>query len=64
MQRELDEWVKDIVAAGREIADYVQGMDQDQFEGDLRTVRAVAYLLLSIGEATKNLPTRYLTLHP
>lgn len=64
MQRRLDEWVRDIVAAGHEIAMYVDGLDQEQFEGDLRTVRAVAYLLLSIGEAAKNLPPEYLALHP
>lgn len=46
MQRRLDEWVRDIVAAGQEIGEYIDGLDQDQFEEDLRTVRAVAYLLL------------------
>ena len=64
MQRRLDDWVRDIVAAGDEIAGYIEGLDQDEFEADLRTVRAVAYLLLSIGEAAKNLPGEYLEAHP
>lgn len=63
MQREVDEWIRDIVAAGREIAAYIDGLDQGRFEADLKTVRAVAYLLLSIGEAAKNLPSEYLERH-
>lgn len=63
MQRRVDEWVRDIVAAGHEIAQYVEGQEEDQFEDDLKTVRAVAYLLLSIGEAAKNLPAEFLALH-
>lgn len=63
MRRELEEWLNDIVAAGQEIRSYVEGLEQDDFERDMRTVRAVAYLMLSIGEAAKNLPQDFIDQH-
>jgi uncharacterized protein len=53
------EWrvrVGDIVEAAERASAYLQGLTFDQFAADPRTVDAVSYAIVVIGEATKAVP--------
>lgn len=53
------EWrvrVNDIVEAAERALGYVQGLTFDQFASDPRTVDAVSYAIVVIGEAAKAIP--------
>lgn len=48
--------LEDIVEAIRDIFDFINGMDFDEFDNDKKTSSAVIRKLEIIGEAAKNLP--------
>ena len=54
----------DIVNAARLIGDFIAGLDQDQFQSDLKTQSAVLHQLLVMGEATKRLSDDFRAVHP
>jgi uncharacterized protein with HEPN domain len=47
--------VRDILEAIRDIQEYTQGLDLDTFAGDKRTLQAVVYCLIVIGEAERHI---------
>jgi uncharacterized protein with HEPN domain len=53
-----------VVAAARQILQFVEGMDFDGFRGDSKTSSAVILQLLIIGEASKRLTTAFHSDHP
>jgi uncharacterized protein with HEPN domain len=48
--------VNDIIEAAERALRYVQGLTFDQFAADARTVDAVSYAIVVIGEAAKAVP--------
>lgn len=56
MSRDPSLYLSDIRASSRQILQYTDGMDRDEFEDDHKTIDAVAWNLAIIGEAVKNLP--------
>ncbi len=56
MPRDYKVSLVDILEAVRRIVIYTSGMEQAQFQGDLKTVDAVVRNLEIIGEAAKNIP--------
>ena len=64
MPRSWRHRVEDILEAIERVASYLDGMDEDSFAADTRTVQAVAYNLLVIGEAAAGLPDEVCENHP
>jgi uncharacterized protein with HEPN domain len=63
-RRDPDLLIEDMLAAIRKIERYTAGMDQEVFQGDERTVDAVARNLEIVGEATKQLPEDFIAGFP
>lgn len=64
MSRTWRYWLEDIVEAIHDIQTYTADMTLEQFTSDQRTVRAVAYCFIIIGEASKQLPNHVIERHP
>jgi uncharacterized protein with HEPN domain len=62
--RSWRERIQDIVDAIDEIGWFVAGMSRDQFCADLRTISAVSYQFVIIGEATRHVPEEAQLQHP
>ncbi len=56
MKRDYRDFVDDIYQAAANIKKFIQGMTQDEFTDDLKTVLAVAKSIEIMGEASKNIP--------
>lgn len=56
--------LQDILCAIDEIGQFVAGMDQGQFRADPRTISAVSYQFVIIGEAARHLPEEVTTQYP
>lgn len=56
--------VADIVGAVDRIGRYTAGLDRSTFEGDERTVEAVCFALVVIGEAATHVPDEVQALAP
>lgn len=56
MSRDPRVWLADIVEACERIEQYVEGMNEDSFREDRKTVDAVVRNLEVIGEAVKPIP--------
>jgi uncharacterized protein with HEPN domain len=54
----------DIFDSARFAQEYVEGIDEDQFDRDRRTRGAVIYEILIIGEAAKKLSAEFRAAHP
>jgi uncharacterized protein with HEPN domain len=54
----------DMLLAIRKIERYVEGMEQEQFRHDERTIDAVARNLEIVGEATRQLPEDFIARFP
>jgi uncharacterized protein with HEPN domain len=54
--REWKERIADIIEAYANLQSFIEGMTFENFAGDIKTVRAVAYEVGVIGEATARLP--------
>ncbi len=48
--------VQDILVCCQNILDFTAGMDFDLFFNDPKTIRAIAFELITIGEAVRSLP--------
>lgn len=59
-----ESYLVDILKAVQLIEEFVVGMDQQAFDGDLKTQSAVIRQLEIIGEATKRLSDTFRTQHP
>ena len=64
MPRDADDLLCDIREACRRIAGYVEGHDLQTFTSDDRTIRAVLYDLVVIGEAAKGINDTTRKTHP
>lgn len=62
--RELRDYVNDLVEACEDILSFTKGMTYSDFAGDRKTVNAVIRSLEVIGEATKNLPISFRGKYP
>lgn len=56
MSRAFELYLQDILESTTRIRGYVEGLNQEQFQADSKTVDAVVRNLEIIGEATKHLP--------
>lgn len=56
MSRDLSLYLEDIRTSCEKIEAYTEDMDQDAFESDSLTAEAVAWNLVVLGEAVKQLP--------
>lgn len=56
MSRDHSLYLDDVLDSCRRIRSYTEGMSRTEFEGDGRTIDAVAWNLVVIGEAVKQLP--------
>ena len=48
--------IKDILACAQNIQDFISGMSMDDFMADPRTIRAVAFEFVTMGEAARTIP--------
>jgi uncharacterized protein with HEPN domain len=55
--------LKDILVCARNIQTFISGMNFDTFLDDPKTIRAVAYELMTIGEAVRAIPPELLERH-
>ena len=53
--RDWQHWVRDILEEIQDILQYTQGRDQTSFVSDKRTLQAVVYCLIMIGEAERHI---------
>ncbi len=59
-----DSWLVDMLEAARLIVTFVQGVSQEEFEGDLMRQSAVHRQLEIMGEAAKQVSPGFRTQHP
>jgi len=59
-----ESYLIDIVSAGRQILDYVAGLDRDLVEGNSMIRSAVLYQFLVMGEAVKRLSVEFRAAQP
>ncbi|MDO9566090.1 MAG: DUF86 domain-containing protein [Candidatus Desulfaltia sp.] len=63
-KRPVDLLIEDILEAVKKVERYSEGMTQETFENDDRTIDAVVRNLEIIGEAANRLPDDFKTEHP
>ena len=63
-RRDIADYLADILQAIDDVAEFVEGMDFEQFSGDKKTVNAVIRSLEVLGEATKHIPAAFRKRHP
>ncbi len=56
--------IEDILEASDNLQRFIEGMTFEEFAGDVKTIRASAYELGIIGEATATIPADVRTAHP
>ena len=54
----------DIAHAARAVAQFIEGMDEAAFLGDMKTQAAVQHQIMIIGEASKHLTPAFRETHP
>lgn len=64
MPRDSRVYLGDILEAARKVQQYAGGLTQEEFAADAKTVDAVLYNLLVIGEAARNTPAELRSRHP
>ena len=64
MSRDYRLYLDDILEAITKIEKYVIGMEETQFSQDKKTVEAVLYNILILGEAVKNIPESLRSQYP
>ena len=62
--RDLRDYINDLVEACEDILSFTRGMSYSDFAGDKKTVNAVIRSLEVIGEATKKLPISFRDSYP
>jgi len=63
-QRDIADYLADILQAIDDVAEFTDGMDFEQFNGDKKTINAVIRSLEVLGEATKHIPAAFRKRHP
>lgn len=63
-QRDLSDYLGDIITAIEDAMEFTSGMDYEAFEADRKTVNAVIRSLEVVGEATKRIPMSFRHKHP
>ncbi|MCC7201729.1 MAG: DUF86 domain-containing protein [Nitrospirae bacterium] len=56
MIRKISLYLRDILQNMRDVEEFIQGLSQEQFETDKKTLNAVLRSIEVIGEAAKNVP--------
>jgi uncharacterized protein with HEPN domain len=54
--RDWTHWIGDILQAIDDVVSYTEGMDFDSFAEDRRSLQAVVYCFIVIGEAVRHIP--------
>lgn len=62
--RDWQNRIQDILDAIAEIESFTDGMTYEQFQADLKTLRAVLYNLAIIGEVVRSVPPEVKAQHP
>jgi uncharacterized protein with HEPN domain len=62
--RELRDYINDLIEACEDILSFTKGMSYSDFAGDKKTVNAAIRSLEVIGEATKKLPASFRDNYP
>ena len=62
--RELQDYINDLIEACEDILSFTKGMSYSDFTNDKKTINAVIRSLEVIGEATKNLPMSFRDTYP
>ena len=62
-ERDYILYLEDIVTSMERVGEYISGLDFEHFKWDYKTVDAVIRNFEIIGEASKNLPKDFKTLH-
>lgn len=62
--RKWQQRIEDIIAAIREIQQFTQGIEFDEFEGNPLLMKAVLYNFIIIGEAARYIPSEVQSLVP
>jgi uncharacterized protein with HEPN domain len=62
--RDLRDYINDLIESCEEILSFTQGMSYSDFIGDRKTINAVVRSLEVIGEATKKLPVSFRNNYP
>jgi uncharacterized protein with HEPN domain len=62
--RDLRDYINDLVEACEDILSFTRGMSYSDFAGDKKTINAVIRSLEVIGEATKKLPRSFRDSYP
>jgi len=57
-------WLGDLLEAIQDVCSYTQGLDFEAFTRDRRTLQAVVYCFIVIGEAERHIPDEVKTQHP
>jgi uncharacterized protein with HEPN domain len=52
-ERDLRQWLQDIITWQKRMSEYLRGMDEENFSADRRTQNAVIRCLACIGEASR-----------
>jgi len=63
-ERELSDFIEDIMNSADEAILFVEGMTFDEFRVDRKTINATVRSLEIIGEATKHIPDSFRSLNP
>jgi uncharacterized protein with HEPN domain len=64
MPRDYRVFLDDILEATRKVLEYTEGLSDEQFFGDRKTVEAVVWNLQIIGEASKSIPEEIRSRYP
>ncbi|MCU0615067.1 MAG: DUF86 domain-containing protein [Desulfobacterales bacterium] len=62
--REISDYIDDIINAIDDIAEFTSGMSYEKFVADKKTVNAVIRSLEVLGEATKHIPVSFRRKYP
>lgn len=62
--RDISDYIEDIVNAIAEIGEFTSGMTFESFSADRKTVNAVIRSLEVLGEATKHIPENFRNKYP
>lgn len=63
-EREVSDYIDDIVSAIADVEEFTRGMSYDMFTADRKTVSAVIRCLEVLGEAAKHIPSTFRKKHP
>ena len=64
IERNVEDYLQDILETIKSCERFIEGMDFDQFVSDEKTIFAVNHALEIIGEATKHIPEKIRKEHP